>query len=117
LPAVRRHHEDAVEVDLARPYRPPALRGPPIGGIGEVDSAVAPGDDVVRAIQLLALPVRGDRRDPAVVVGARNSARHVLAGNEPALRVIRQPVRLAARPTPDADTAGVPAADDVTGNV
>src|SRR5207245_783812 len=65
----------------------------------------------------LALPVRGDRRDPAVVVGARNSARHVLAGNEPALRVIRQPVRLAARPTPDADTAGVPAADDVTGNV
>src|SRR5690606_4710417 len=70
---------------------------PAVGRIGEVDAAVALDDDVVGAVELLALVVARQRRAAAVRLGARHPARGVLADDQPALAVPGEPVRLEAR--------------------
>src|SRR5688572_10028905 len=51
------HPVHALEAQLLRSLHAVVLR-PAVGGVGEVDPAVAPADDVVGAVELLALEVR-----------------------------------------------------------
>src|SRR5215467_2966498 len=64
--------------------------------IAEVDPAVGRADDVVRAVELLAVVVGGHRRNASVGLGAGDLARGVLAGEEPALPVPGEAVGLVA---------------------
>ena len=76
-------------------------------------------DDVVGAVEALALVAVGDHRDRAVVLGALDAPGAVRAAHEPALAVDRVAVGVARRRAEDADVAGglVPAQHPVVGDV
>src|SRR5712692_4535991 len=85
------HAVDALEVQLLRPLDAEELRAA-VGWVAEVDGAVALAHDVIRAVELLAPVVRGDRDEGAVWTRERHPAGRVLAGEEPSLAVVRQAV-------------------------
>ena len=58
-----------------------------VGGIGEPDGVVGFDDEVVGRVEALAVPFVGEHRDRAVDLGARDAARQMLAGHQPALIV------------------------------
>src|SRR5262245_25921307 len=111
---------DAVQpakIELRIPLDAVVLHAP-VARIGEVDRAVRGAHDVVRAVQLPALVVRGDRRDAPVALGARDLARGVLAREEPAFSVPREAVRHVAGLAERADAVlRRPAAQVVPGHV
>src|SRR4029079_16814118 len=74
--------------------------------IGEVDGAVRLANDVVGAVELLAVIVRRDRHDAAVGLRARDLTAGVLTGQQPALAVVGEAVRLVARLAERRDTVG-----------
>src|SRR4051794_23975509 len=87
---------DALEVELLLTLDSEA--GPaPVGRIGEDDRAVRGDDDIVGAVELLALPVRGDHGARAVGLDADQAARGVLADQQAALEIPAQPVALVGR--------------------
>ena len=73
--------------------------------IGEPDRAIRPDDDVVRAVQALAVIAVGDDRDAAVVLGADHAPAAVLAADEPSLAIDGVAVGVAGRLAEDADRA------------
>src|SRR5262249_7961564 len=84
----------------------------------EPDRAVGADDDVVRAVQLLALEVRGQDGDGAVRLPASDAARLCLADEQAPALVAGQPVCHLARAAPLAHAAGVVVgADHVAGDV
>ena len=87
--------------------------------IGEPDRAVGSDDDVVGAVEPLALVPVGEHGDRTIVFGPRHPPVPVLAGHEPSLGVERVAVRVSRRVTELADGAGdlVPAQDAIVGNV
>src|ERR1700754_4752941 len=83
--------------------------------VGEPDRAIRFDDDIVRRIETSALIAVCEYRNRAVVLGARDSACLVLAGNEPAFVVARVAVRVVRRLTKCRDRTGraIPAQDAV----
>src|SRR5204863_3928627 len=76
-------------------------RHPPVPRVAEVDEAVRARHDVVRAVQLLALVVRGDHLAVTIRPVRRHAderARRVLAHEQAALRVAHHAVALVAGP-------------------
>ena len=117
LAAARREPVDALEVEVLLALEPEA-RHAPVGRVGEDDRPVARDDDVVRAVQLLALPVRGERLARSVRLLADDRARDVLADDEVAVVVERHAVALVARVSQHRDSlVGMPAAALVAGHV
>src|SRR5215831_10579277 len=74
--------------------------------IAEVDAAVGRADDVVGAVELLAVVVGGHRGNAPVRLGAGDLARGVLAGKKAALAVPGEPVGLVARLAKGGDAVG-----------
>ena len=77
----------------------------PNGGSVNQIAAVALAHDVVGRVQLLAVVAVGQHGDVAVVLGARDAPRQVLAGDQPALPIARVAVgevRRAAEQAPGA---------------
>src|SRR5687767_6000638 len=62
------HPVDTLEVQLLRSLDAVEL-GASVRRVGEVDAPIGLADDVVRAVELLASVVRGDRNDAAVALG------------------------------------------------
>src|SRR5262249_13193109 len=62
--------------------------------IGEVDRAVGLDHDVVRPVEALALKIVGDHGEAAIKLTPRHPPRLVLAGDDAALLVAGEPVRL-----------------------
>src|SRR4030095_2726345 len=88
------------------------------GRIAEVDTAVGCADDVVRAIELLALVVCRDRRDAPVGLGAGHLARRVLAREQASLAVPREPIGLVARLPEGGDAVALgPAPEMIAGHI
>src|SRR5262249_39327904 len=85
------------------------------GRIGEVDATVRLADDVVRAVELLALIVSGERDDAAIRLGPRDLARGVLAGQQATLPIVGEAVRLVARLAERGDAVGRRPAPHVIG--
>src|SRR4051812_16833483 len=101
---------DALEVEILLALEPEAGHTP-VGRVGEDDRAVAGDDHVVRAVQLLALPVGGDRLASSIRLLADDGAGDVLADDEVAVIVERHAVALVTRVAQHRDTVGrVPAA-------
>ncbi len=115
--AVGRDAVDAAEVELLLALD--AEAGPAaVGRIGEDDRAVRGDDDVVGAVELLALPVRGEHRARAVGLDADQAARRVLADQQAPLEVVAQAVALVGRVRDHLDAAGGrPAPARVAGHV
>src|SRR6202011_228083 len=76
-------------------------------------------DDIVRRIELLAVVVVDEHGDGAVMLGARDAPRIVLAADKPAFAVARVAVAVIRRRAEDADMAVLlePAHHAVVGNV
>src|SRR5678816_3084152 len=92
--------------------------GSSIGWIAEVDTAVGRADDVVRAIELLALVVRREGRDAPAGLGAGHLARRVLAREQASLRIPREPVGLVARLPEGRDAVALgPAPEMIPGHI
>src|SRR5438445_75513 len=109
--------EDALKTQLLRAGDTEELRAA-VGRIAEVDGAVRRAHDVVGAIQLLAVPVRGDRLRGSVGEGHRHLARGVLAGEQAPPTVPGEPVRFRARLSKRRDAVGRrPPAQMITGHV
>ncbi len=91
----------------------------PNGRIAKPDRTVRFDDHVVRRIETLAAITIGQHGDRAVVFGARDAARQMLAAHESALAVARMAVRIIRRLTERADRAArfVPTQDAVVGDV
>ena len=66
-------------------------------GVGEIDAAVGLDDDVVGPVETAALEAVGDHRDAAVELLARHPPGVVLAGDQAALQVAREPVGAVGR--------------------
>src|SRR5436305_8399074 len=115
--AVGRDAVDAAEVQLLLALD--AEAGPAaVGRIGEDDRAVGCDHDVVGAVELLALPVRGEHRPGAVGLDAHQAARRVLADQQAALEIPGQAVALVRGVRHDLDATGCgPAAARVAGHV
>ena len=64
-PAGGGHAIDALKAKLMRPFDA-VMRRAAIDGIGEIDRAVRADADVVRAVELLALEMRGENLAPSV---------------------------------------------------
>src|SRR5947207_3152149 len=118
--AVWRYAVDALEPQLLLALDAEAGH-PPVGRIREVDRTVCLDNDIVGAVQLLALIVgRNHLTARACAVGfhPHDRARRVLADDEPSPRVIRHAVALVARPRHFTDAVVlVPAASDVARHV
>jgi hypothetical protein len=97
--------EDALKGKLLRPGHAEEL-GAAIGRIAEVDAAVGRAHDVIGAIELLAVPVGGERLGRAVGESDRDVAGRVLAGEQAPPTIPREPVRLVARLTKRRDPIG-----------
>ena len=100
---------DAIDVagaDLALGLVALVIRVDAVGRIGEPDRAVGSDDDVVRAVEALALEALGEDRDRAVVLGAGDAPVAVLARDETAFAVDGVAVRIAGRRPEDAGLAG-----------
>ena len=91
--AVRRHAEDALPAELARTFDA-VVRHPPEPRIGEVDGAVGAHAHVVRAVELLALEVRGQDLALSPRAQAHQARGGVLADDEVQLRVVGHAVAL-----------------------
>src|SRR5262245_27838902 len=117
ISAVLAHPIDATEIQLQRPLKSEVL-GAAIGRVGEIDPAVALHHDVVGAVQLLALVVRGQHGDGAVMLRPRHPAGGMLASEHPAAAVIGVAVRLVGRLAERLDAARcAPAAQMVAGDI
>ena len=115
--AARRHAIDALEAELARPLDA-VDRHAAIPGIAEIDRAVRMHADVVRAVELLVLEMRGDHLAPAVGALADQGRGGVLADDQVELGVVGHAVAFVRR-TLDLDDAalGVPAPPHVARHV
>ena len=91
--AVRRHPEHPLPSKLARALDA-VVRHPPEPRVGEPDGAVGAHADVVRAVELLALEVRGEDLAAAVRRKAHEARRRVLADDEVQVRVVGHAVAL-----------------------
>ena len=101
---------DALKVEILLALEPEA-RHAPVRRVGEDDRPVARDDHVVGAVQLLALPVRGERLTRSVRLLPDDGARDVLADDEVAVVVERHAVALVARVPEHRDSlVGMPAA-------
>ena len=103
-PALRVDPEDAVERQLL----PLDAAAQAVRRVGEVDRAVRADDDVVGAVQLLALVVRRQHLAPAarpIRVDADDARGRVLAHDQAPVGAERHPVALVARARDDADAA------------
>ena len=108
---------DALETELPRPLDP--IDGhAPVPGIAEVDRTAGMDTDVVRAVELLILEMRGEHLAAPVGPFANERGRGMLADDEVQLRVVGHAVAFVGR-TPDLDDAasGVPAPAHVGGHV
>ena len=101
-------HEDDMaigRVDAVHVARADLALGPlalvvaedPVRRVGEPHHAVVVDDDVVRAVQPLAVPPVGEHRDRTVVLGACDAAAALLAADQPSLAVEGQPVGVVRR--------------------
>jgi hypothetical protein len=97
LTASRRDPEDALPAELPLALDPEAGK-PAVPRVGEVDRAVRADADVVRAVQVLALEVEGERLPDAVGPLAHERARDVLADEQVVVGVERHAVALEGRP-------------------
>src|SRR6185295_10748069 len=89
-----------------------------VGRVGEVDCAVALDDYVVGAVELLAGEVAGEDGDRAVRLGARQTARGMLARDQAALKIPREAVRLVAGVAKRGDAVlGAPSAQMVAWHI
>jgi hypothetical protein len=82
------------DAEHAREAQVPLLRYERAVRIGEVDRAVGLDHDVIRAVEALALKTVGDHRETAVKLAPRHPPGLVLAGDDAALLVAGEPVRL-----------------------
>src|SRR3954452_14254118 len=96
LSPTRRDHEDALPAELTLALDPEA-REAPVPGIGEVDRAVRADGHVVRAVEVLALPVKRESLSHAVAALPYERARDVLADEEIEVRVEHHAVALEGR--------------------
>ena len=78
---------------------------PNSGSVNQI-AAVGCADDVVGRVEALAVEAVGQHGDAAVVLGARDAARQVLAGDQPALAVARVAVGVVRRLAEHAGRAG-----------
>ena len=99
LAAARGDPEDALPAELARALDAEAGEAA-VPRVGEVDRPVGADGDVVRAVQVLALPVEGERLADAVGALADERARDVLADEQVEIGVEHHPVAL-ERGVPD----------------
>src|SRR3954451_2567720 len=97
---------DMAGADLALGLVALIIRVDAVGRIGEPDPAVGSYDDVVRAVEALALEAVRDHADRAVVLGAGDAPVAVLARDETAFAVDRVAVRIARRRPEHAGRAG-----------
>ena len=78
-------------VDIGRKFEgrlvPFVVRHNAVARIGEPDRAIRMHCEIIRRIERFALKVIRQNRDRAVMLGARDPARIVLAGHEPSLSV------------------------------
>jgi hypothetical protein len=113
IEAVERH------LQLALGAGPLVIEHDPEGGIGKPDRAVGLDHDVVWRIEALALEPVDQHGDRAVVFGAGDAAREMLAGDEAALAVAGVAVGVVGRFAEFRDGARgfVPAQNPVVGNV
>src|SRR6266851_7867732 len=101
---------DALEVEILLALEPEA-RHAPVRRVGEDDRAVPRDEHIVRAVQILALPVRGERLAGAIRLLPHDGARDVLADDQVAVVVERHAVALVARVAQHRNALGrVPAA-------
>src|SRR6476659_8924923 len=118
--AAWRDAEDALPAEHSLALEPEDGHAP-VPGVGEPERPVGLHADVVRAVQLLALVVRGQHLAAgalAVRVHADERAGRVLANDQPAVRVEGHPVALVTRARDDLDaTLLVPAPPGVGGHV
>ena len=84
---------------------PLVIRLDAVGGIGEPDGVVRFHDDVVRAVEPLALVAIGDGDDRTVELGAADAAPAMLAAEEPSLAIDGVAVGVAGGVAKDADGA------------
>src|SRR5262249_4818039 len=100
---------DTLEAELARPFH--AIdRHASIPGVAEIDRAARMHADIIRAVQLLVLEMRGQHVTPAVRAFADKGRGRVLADDQVQLGIVGHAVAL-VRGTPDLDdaTARIPA--------
>src|SRR5262249_43497931 len=108
---------DAAEVELERAWHT-EVRPASVAWVGKVNGPVALHHHVVGAIQLLVAVVRGEHADAAINLGAGETTRGMLAGDEAAFVVPGEPVRLVAGLTEGGNTSlFVPAAQVVTRHI
>ena len=79
---------DAGEIEFRLPGHCHGTAAATEGGIGEIHHAVLAHDDVVGAVQFLAIVVARYHDHAAVVLGPRNPARRVFAGQDAAVVVV-----------------------------
>ena len=82
-----RHAIDALKAKLMRPFDA-IMRGAAIDRIGEIDRPVRADADVVGAVELLALEMRGENLAPTVRPLAHEQRRRVLAYDQVEVGVI-----------------------------
>ena len=115
--AAARDPIDALEAQLPRPFDA-VDRHPPVPWIGEVDGTARVDADVVRAVELAALEVRGEDLAAAVAALADQRGGRVLAHDEVEVGIVGQAVALVRRPPDLAHAApGIPAPADVARHV
>src|SRR5262249_18312059 len=105
--AAGRNPEDALPAEHALALEAED-RHAAVPGVGEPDRAVPLDADVVRAVQLLSLVMRGEHLAAtacAVRVDADERARRMLADDQAAVRIQGHPVALVARTGNDFDAA------------
>src|SRR5690242_11722306 len=94
--ATRRDAIDSLEAELARPLD--AIdRHAAIPGVAEIDRAARMDADIVRAVELLILEMRGDHLAPTVGTLADQGRGGMLADDQIELGVIRHAVAFVRR--------------------
>src|SRR5437660_12639981 len=92
---------NALETELPRPLDA-INRHAPVPGIAEIDRAAGMDADVVRAVELLVLEMRGEHLAPPVGPFANERGGGMLADDQVQLRVVGHAVAFVRR-TPDLD--------------
>ena len=99
---------DMAGTDLARRAPPLVIHQDAVVGIGEPDRPVGAFHDIVRRVELPALVIVGKNRNRAVMSGAGDPPRQMLAGDKPPLAVGGVAVAVHRRRAEDRDrTVGV----------
>jgi len=90
-----------------------------VAGIAKPDGAVGMRDDVVGSVEFFALVIVHQNRDGAVVLGTRDAARIVFAGEQAALSVAVIAIAVVGRTAKNADFSRVfePSQHAVVGNI